>query len=293
MRGKRFVFLRGIMILFLSGMALFLWTAKAEEEAHYTPEYARENLEPFLKKAIPAESDYEILFRQTGLTRAGVDELYHEGRQEELLFLQERFFAPVKYRCSHLNAFCRSERLIPETEEATENFLPTVRTGDILLTFSGHVFGWRSGHAGIVVDGEAGLTLEAITLGCDSKLCETEHWREYPSVALLRLKDSTEEETAAIAAYAMENLSGIPYDLASFTDNCGEISLTGRPAAASGENSESISGTQCAHLVWAAFKHFGYDLNSDGGYIVTPEDLFESDLLEVVQLYGIDLSRIP
>ena len=31
----------------------------------------------------------------------------------------------------------------------------------------------------------------------------------------------------------------------------------------------------------------GYDLDSDGGFVVTPDDLYHSDLLELVQIYGI------
>ena len=33
---------------------------------------------------------------------------------------------------------------------------------------------------------------------------------------------------------------------------------------------------------------FGYDLDSDGGRLVTSADLLHSDLLEVVQVYGMD-----
>ena len=50
--------------------------------------------------------------------------------------------------------------------------------------------------------------------------------------------------------------------------------------------SETITGTHCAHLVWYAYQQFGYDLDSDGGIIVTPRDLYESTNLEIVQIYG-------
>jgi hypothetical protein len=38
--------------------------------------------------------------------------------------------------------------------------------------------------------------------------------------------------------------------------------------------------------VWYAWQVFGYDLDSDGGRLVTVEDIWESDLLEIVQVYG-------
>ena len=46
--------------------------------------------------------------------------------------------------------------------------------------------------------------------------------------------------------------------------------------------------THCSHLVWQAYKHFGYDIDSDGGPLVTCNDIARSDLLEVVQVYGFD-----
>ena len=49
-----------------------------------------------------------------------------------------------------------------------------------------------------------------------------------------------------------------------------------------------LGGTQCAHLIWSAFAAAGYDIDSDGGWLVTPRDLARSPLLEVVQVYGVD-----
>ena len=49
---------------------------------------------------------------------------------------------------------------------------------------------------------------------------------------------------------------------------------------------DSVRGTQCAHLVWLAYAAYGYDIDSNGGLIVTPKDIAESELFEVVQIYG-------
>ena len=35
------------------------------------------------------------------------------------------------------------------------------------------------------------------------------------------------------------------------------------------------------------FSYYLLDLDSDGGFVVTPDDLYHSDLLELVQIYGI------
>ncbi len=252
--------------------ALALWTAEAERTVHYIPKYDREDLEPLLGKEELSKEDYALLFRQTGLGREGVDDLYRKARQGELLYLQERFFAPVEVECCQRNLLCRSERLT-DMGDKSGNFLPAVRTGDILITFSAHFLGWRNGHAGLVVDGEKGLTLEALTMGCDSRLCSLGYWEKYPSLALVRLKGITEEEADEVAEYAMEKLDGVPYKLTSLARGTGA--------------EEALDGTQCAHLIWAAYQHLGYDLDSDGGLIVTPADLYGSSLLEVIQIYGI------
>lgn len=266
-----------------------MWTKSAERDAHFAPDYEKVSLEAFLEKAELTDEDYAVIFGQTGLARPGVDELCRLDRQSELLCLQERFFAPVEYHCSGSYVICRSERLDGEETGETAGFLPTAHTGDILITFSGHVFGWRSGHAAIVVDGEKELTLEAISPSCNSCLCELSHWREYPQFILLRPKNLTEQECGEIAAYAVENMSGVPYDLFQWAER--ENGQGGAEAAAPDADCKA-TGTQCAHLVWAAYYHFGYDLDSDGGYIVTPMDLCRSGLLEVVQVYGIDAKKL-
>ena len=288
MRRKRRILYLSSFSVFCAAV-LFLWTESAERAAHFTPDYEKISLEAFLEKAELADEDYAVIFGQTGLARPGVDELCRLGRQGELLCLQERFFAPVKYHCSGSYVICRSERLDGEETGDTAGFLPTAHTGDILITFSGHVFGWRSGHAAIVVDGEKGLTLEAISPGCNSCLCELSHWREYPQFVLLRPKNLTEQECNEIAAYAVENMNGVPYDLFQWAERGN--GQGGAEAAAPDEDCKA-TGTQCAHLVWAAYYHFGYDLDSDGGYIVTPMDLCRSGLLEVVQVYGIDAKKL-
>ncbi len=277
MRKRGFLFKRVFLILLCVVAALFLWTAAAERKVHYMPEYGRADLTWWLEKKQFSDEDYAILFAQTGLGKVGVDELYQRGEQKCLLYLQERFFAPVEYECCRSNVVCRRERLI-KSDRAEEDFMPTVHDGDILVTFNGHLFGWRSGHAGLVVDAEEGLVLEATTLGCNSKLRSLECWREYPGFALLRLKDGTEDLAEEITEYAVQYLCDIPYSLLCFV----------RDLQGGREGQQVCSATQCAHLIWEAYAPFGYDLNSDGGLVVTPADLYKSDFLEVVQVYGIN-----
>lgn len=304
---------RRLFLLFLTlsivAAGVWVWTMAAEGQAHYVPDYEREDLAPLLKLEGRelTEEDYRRLFLQTGLAKAGVVGLYETGRQELLLDLQERFFAKAQVECRHVNLLLRSERLV-EKEKPELDFLPVLQDGDILVTFSGHVFGWRTGHAAVVVKASEGQTLEAVTYGCDSSVRSVEHWREYPGFALLRLKGITDGQQAEIAEYARTELVGVPYSLFAYTDfslaaSIGAADGVGKPLntrrlpdsdrlADTAEEIPSLSVTQCAHLVWSVYRHFGYDLDSDGGAVVTPGDIFRSDQLEVVQIYGINPENI-
>ncbi len=256
-----------------------------------------------------------------------------EDFQDSLLALQDRFFAEPEITCERDMFLVWSEWLVPGQEPAPSALLasrtegwpvghmtsgrcfPALQDGDILVSFSSHIFGWRSGHAGIVVDAAGGQTLEAIAVGHDSRICSLDSWAEYPSVAVLRLKGASREERAQVAAFAREYLVGIPYRVASFTWTVPEMPLPAEPAALEPSLLKEPAalepflpeapaapvrplplripaGTQCAHLVWAAYAHFGYDLDGDGGSVVTPADLFWSSQLEVVQVYGLDPARL-
>ncbi len=143
-----------------------------------------------------------------------------------------------------------------------------IRDGDILVTDSTYCLCFRHGHAALVIDAEKGVTLEAFGIGTKSEYSNLQEWRRYPHVLVLRLK-APETVRKAVVAYAKENLCGIPYMLS--------------PGIIDDKNmGENYWGTQCAHLVWAAFKAYGYDIDGDGGWLVTPADFTKSELLRIV-----------
>lgn len=98
----------------------------------------------------------------------------------------------------------------------------------------------------------------------------------------MRVKNVSSEIRSQVADYAKETLYDIPYRLSA--------GFIGEKAP---ETTEPYFGMQCAYLAWYAWNHFGYDLDSDGGRLVTSADLLHSDLLEVVQIYGMEPQLFP
>lgn len=289
-RVRRIVF-TAVNIAIPLAILLFLWTYSVEEEARYAPNYPKEDISDYLGKEELSEEDYGILFRQTGLTELGIDTLWKKNRREEILAVQERFFRQADVQCER--SFCVFREILEEPKSPKQRILqaetldlaiPAVENGDILITFNSHFLGWRNGHAALVVDAEKGLTLEAITLGKNSSLCSLRGWTEWPSFVVLRLTELSERERSVVADYAKRNLKQIPYSLTAgiWDEEEGELE-----DALQGD--DALGGTQCAHLIWYAYNHFGYDLDSNGGMLVTPEDIYESSLLEVVQVYGVKI----
>lgn len=271
---------------------LFAWTYSAEGEGRHLPDYAKQDIGSILEKRVLSNEDYSVLFRQTGLSKIGIDAMRRSGRTEEISAVQERFFREVPVECERNFLVFRE---VLKTEAApgkrvrqaddVETAIPVLEDGDILITFSSHFLGWRNGHAALVVDAENGLTLEALTLGRDSAILSLRGWLERPSFVVLRLADVSKEDRAVIADYAKRNLKQLPYRLTAGMWERDET-LSNQSLR---KETEALGGTQCAHLIWYAYNRFGYDLDSDGGVLVTPRDLYDSPLLEIVQVYGMKI----
>jgi len=286
-------------------LLLYLWTYSAEKDAHCVPDYPMKDITAYLTKETLTSDEYDFLFRQTGMTKPGVDALRREKRSDELLRVQQRFFRDVEVECERSFLFFREvlkerpveieRQLVPtgqwtnsegentlqlqarslekEALEGDNRFIPVLEDGDILITFNSHFLGWRNGHAALVIDAENGLTLEAITLGEDSTIMSVESWAKRPSFVLLRLAGASKEVRKEIAEYAQNTLHNLPYRL----------------TAGIWKEKGELVGTHCAHLIWYAYQQFGYNLDSDGGMLVTPKDIYDSPLLEVIQVYGVDV----
>ena len=195
-----------------------------------------------------------------------------------IYFLQNtwahRYGMPDNVTCVPLLGwFVMEERVAKEDRAVFTDLQP----GDVIVTLSTHSFGWRHGHAGLVIGKDS--ILECVTWGEKSRIVSIEHWSTYSSCVVLRVKNVTEELKQEVVSYAKENLCGVPYHLSAGFIGKKDLDIEAKQF-----------GMQCAYMVWYAWNHFGYDLDSDGGRLVTVSDLLNSELLEVVQSYGMDFS---
>jgi len=253
-----------------------------EPMGYFRPDYDKRDITGILEKEVLSDDDYKELFYQTGLGKTAVDEILKDkSGKEKILEFQKNFFTEYNISSEKFAVIVNHESLVDEKGKIIYGFdLAPYENGYVLITKATHSLGWRHGHAGIITDAENEETLEAVLLGQDSMLQNINKWRSFPSFIMLKLKDASQEELDKIAEFAKINLLDVPYGLS--------VGLTSK------KNPEpsNITTTQCAHIVWHPFMQFGYDIDSDGTWLVTPKDIANSDLFEIVQIYGVDPDEI-
>lgn len=251
---------------------------KSEKTVHFTPDYEKMDLRPILEKNSYSQEDLDLLFYQTGLSGQAISDLRNQSAYYVTVIekIQENFFSPVTVSCTRNSPISKEEELVFSGESPI--LTAPVQNGDILITSSSHTFFWRNGHSALVVDETKKTTLESVVLGQNSSIQTVRKWSGFPNFILLRPTGLPKGTGGKAASAAMRYFHDIPYD---FT-----VGVFSKKRKAPGE----IGGTQCAHLIWGAYDLLGYDLDADGGLIVTPNDLLNSTLLSVVQVYGVDPS---
>ena len=238
----------------------------------WTPDYERVDISELLQKETLTDEEYELLYRQTGLTKLGIDGLLEDGNINQILKIQDFFFTKQEVIIERFNPFTYDETIDAHAPMAK------LENGDILVTATTRVSWWRYGHAALVVDGAACMTVESIAPGTVSQLNAASEFDFLADFMILRPKFDAEFKNQ-VATFARENLIGIPYRF-----SVGVLSKKFNP--------DEIKASQCAHLVWYAYRKFGVDLDSDGKGIVKPQDMALSEHVEVVQAYGFDLDTL-
>lgn len=294
-----------IAIIVIAIIVIGILDAKTEKFGHYYPDYPKLDIKANLASVkiqdnisttneIFGVGGYNFLFAQTGLGKAAVNQVFSDSKGDsqsfinEMISYQDAFFSEQPYICEKVGIITYEEKMVNSLgKRAKAHKIPSIMVGDILITKATHSIGYRHGHSAIVVDAEGKKTLESILLGYNSDYQSIDKWMGYPSFIQLRLKPgveidkniSREELGKVVGAFAEKYTYDIPYGI-----------LTGMPIKS--PLPEIIKKTQCAHLVWYAYNNFGIDLDSDGSWLVTPKDIANSDLVEVVQVFGVNPNEI-
>lgn len=234
------------------------------------PDYEKVEIEHLLRKDMRTNEEYALIYAQTGLTKTAIDDMLSEVSAYEvnidtILTIQDKYFTPVEVESRRFNPFTYLDEIDIMTR------ILRLRDGDIIVSATTRVSWLRYGHAALVVDGDERKTVESIGPGTDSKFQYAESFCDLANFIVLRPKVD-EQTKAQVVKYAQESLVGIPYrfTVGLFYD----------------KYQENIECSQCAHLVWYAYKKFGIDLDANGGWLVKPQDIALSPHVEVVQVYG-------
>lgn len=273
----------GILVL-LMGLNYSFQTIWAHRQPDFDPSGKPTDLAPILAQKERSKADYDLIFTQTGLSQWAVEKLLRrkDGAQT-ILAAQDALFNPAKVVCTTLisGRFTCEDLLQDESgKPAYSAPLAPLQPGDILISFSTHTWGWRHGHAGLIVNAPEERSLEAVQLGVNTYVGDAENWRNYSNFMVLRVKDQSAATRRQVVDFALKRLDDVPYSLLS--------GLIG-PKDQAGAQEYTV---QCAYLPWLAWKSAGVDLDGDGGKIVTVQDLVESDAVEVVQVCGINPSLL-
>ncbi len=270
---KKILFIISATLVVALCLPVFYCEITVDGNMYCAPSYPREDISYLLDGRELTEDDYKLIFYQTGLGKRSTDELLGSGKSEIILEYQNDFMSDKNVKCIREVITTCMEYTVNDENIPTAGFmLAPYKKGYVFAMLSSHTLGLRHGHAGLVTD--VNRVLEAPMIGVDSREFTANEWRSYPTFVMLRLKDVSDGELAEIAVKAQEDLTGIKYNILA-----GIINKHG---------TEIPPTTHCAHLVWYAFYNCGYDIDKNGGRIVSVTDISECDKFEVIQIYGLN-----
>ena len=240
---------------------------------YFVPPYA--DLGEVAAKTVLSKEDYAFIFSQTGLGKPAVDDLketsvdFFGALQEFQMQKQSPIYSKKEYLFFPI---ATAEVLTDEAGNFKYLTLPPLKKGDILLTKSTKSAIYRHGHAALVID-DGNRVAEAFMIGSNSDTASVAAWEAYATIMVLRPKAGQDTIDTAVN-FARQKLIHVPYHL-----------LTGVLDKDKSDNGH-VNYTQCSHLVWQAYKAAGYDLDSDGSFLVTPADISACNDLELVYSFG-------
>ncbi len=218
-----------------------------------------------------SEENADKIYRQTGLTKEGLMRAIEADGISGIAEYRDNFFGSYNIREDNFAPFCSAEYI-----DKRVKMLP-LKDGDIIITASIKFSFWEMGHCAMVIDGKRETILEATGVGKDSATDDAYSLKNRPTFMVLR-PTADEETVAAVVDYAKENLLGIKYD-----PTIGILSP---------KHKDDIDRTHCSHIIWYAFMQYGIDIDSNGGPVVHPKNIANSEHFELLQIFGFDPDKL-
>lgn len=263
---RRIFIIAAVVLTVFAAMQITVFASDVRAE-YVKPPYAATDISGILEKSSLSDADYETLYRQTGLTKIGVDRCMARGNEgvARIKSIQSGLFCDYAVDTDRFAPFCRAYRTGKRVACCY------LENGDIFVTSSTHIAGFSAGHAGLVTDAARGETLQAVSYFAESRLGSARDFTCRLNFLVLSPVASAEAREEVVR-YAKSNLLGTKYGVCPSKHECGR--------------------TQCAHLVWYAYNRLGIDLDCNGGYFVTPKNIANSPCVRVVQVFGFDLDEL-
>ncbi len=269
--------MRKKICLFILAVAIFLlvWEIADFQNAVRPNTVPSVDLTELADKQTLTEEDYRIIFLQTGLGKPAVCDLQ---KSDNFLQVLQKFQQQRQEKHEYRRGFVffpttTAELLVDSKGHERTLILPPLRDGDILITKSTKTMIYRHGHAAICIDGEGEKVAEAMTFGSPSAITQIDSWTSYATLMILRPQAENETIEKAID-FTRKKLIRIPYSLG--------VGLLEKDKS----QKPAVDATHCSHLVWQAYKASGLDIDSDGGWLVSPRDISRSSNLELVFSFG-------
>lgn len=260
-------------VILITALGLEIAFICADKIVCITPDYDKIEISALLDKQTLSDDDYQLLYRQTGLTKIGVNRALERGAtgKQRILDIQTDYFKERKVKNDKFAPFVCTDRL--EGKSHMQNIY--LEKGDIIVTSSTHISGVRIGHSGLVTNAASGTVLQAMAYGQPTFEGSIRGFTSRVNFMILRPKVDANTRSD-VADYALETFKGVAYDglLGLFLTN------------------DRTDRTQCTHMIWKSFYDFGIDLNSGGGLLITPRDIANSPHVELVQVFGFDPDKL-
>lgn len=255
--------------LLIAALGLEIAFLIADKIEVWSPDYDKIEISEILDKDELSDSDYDILYAQTGLTKTGIDRALSRGTagKQKILEIQNEYFSEYTVLNDKFAPYVCTDRL-NGNKKITNIYL---ENGDIVVTSSTHISGFRIGHSGLVTNGAQGNVLQAMAYGTPTFVGKIGDFTSRVNFMILSPKADAETRNKVVD-FALENYKGVAYS--------GLIGVF--------SPKDTTEKTQCAHMIWQSYKNFGIDLDYNGGLLITPKDIANSPEVELVQVFGFD-----